>query len=115
MGLLLLAVGFGQSWSLCLLIINMCLISAIMTLGINIQWGYAGIFNVGIMGFTALGGLTAVLISHYSVPEAVAAGGKNMLISFLVLISVIILIYFLQSLFSHCYCFYTYIFIFIIR
>ena len=64
MGLLLLAVGFGQSWSLCLLIINMCLISAIMTLGINIQWGYAGIFNVGIMGFTALGGLTAVSVSY---------------------------------------------------
>ena len=100
MGLLLLAVGFGQSWSLCLLIINMCLISAIMTLGINIQWGYAGIFNVGIMGFTALGGLTAVLISHYSVPEAVAAGGKDMLISFLVLISVIILIYFIKNNFQ---------------
>ena len=97
MGLLLLAVGFGQSWSLCLLIINMCLISSIMTLGINIQWGYGGIFNVGIMGFTALGGLTAVLISHYSVPEAVAAGGKNILISFLVLISVIILIYFVNN------------------
>ena len=49
------------------------------------------------MGFTALGGLTAVLISHYSVPEAVAAGGKNMIMSFLVLISFIILIYFVNN------------------
>ena len=34
-----------------------------MALGVNIQWGYAGLFNAGIMGFAALGGLAAVLIS----------------------------------------------------
>ena len=27
-----------------------------MSLGVNIQWGYAGLFNAGIMGFAALGG-----------------------------------------------------------
>ena len=27
------------------------LISAIMALGVNMAWGYAGLFNVGIMGF----------------------------------------------------------------
>ena len=56
-------VGFAQSWSLSLSILNMCIISAVMSMGINMQWGYAGIFNVGIMGFTALGGLAAVLVS----------------------------------------------------
>jgi branched-chain amino acid transport system permease protein len=51
------------------------LISAIMTLGVNIQWGYAGLFNAGVMGFTALGGLAAVIISVPPVTEAWAAGG----------------------------------------
>ena len=43
MFLLLLAVGFGQSWNVMLAIFNLCLISAVMSLGLNIQWGYAGI------------------------------------------------------------------------
>ena len=34
-----------------------------MSLGVNIQWGYAGLFNAGIMGFAALGGVAAVLVS----------------------------------------------------
>ena len=33
----------------------MGLISAIMALGVNLQWGFAGLFNVGVMGFVALG------------------------------------------------------------
>ena len=41
----------------------------------NIQWGYAGLFNAGVMGFAALGGLAAVLVSMYPVPAAWAAGG----------------------------------------
>ena len=55
MGLLLLSVGIGQSWSVSLGIINLCLISAIMSLGVNIQWGYAGLFNAGIMGLITSG------------------------------------------------------------
>jgi branched-chain amino acid transport system permease protein len=55
----------------------MCLISAIMALGLNIQWGYAGLFNVGVMGFAALGGLAGVLVSQAPVPEAWAAGGAG--------------------------------------
>ena len=53
MGALLMIVGFGQSWSVALSIINLCLISSIMALGLNMQWGYAGLFNVGVMGFAA--------------------------------------------------------------
>ena len=63
MALLLLGVGLFQSWNVSLSILNLCLISAIMALGVNIQWGYAGLFNVGIMGFAALGGLAAVLVA----------------------------------------------------
>ena len=57
----------------------MCLISAIMALGVNIQWGYAGLFNAGIMGFVALGGLSAVLVSVKPVSEAWSAGGLGIL------------------------------------
>jgi len=81
MGLVLLFVGFNQSWALVIGIINMSLISAIMALGVNIQWGYAGLFNVGIMGFAALGGVSVVLISQQPVTEAIDAGGIKMLLA----------------------------------
>ena len=79
MGFVLLFVGFNQSWALVIGIINLSLISAIMALGVNIQWGYAGLFNVGIMGFAALGGVSVVLISQQPVTEAIDAGGMKML------------------------------------
>ncbi|MFT5506166.1 MAG: branched-chain amino acid transport system permease protein, partial [Gammaproteobacteria bacterium] len=81
MAALLIAVGFGQSWNVAFGIFNLCLISAIMSLGVNIQWGYAGLFNVGIMGFAALGGLTAVLVSMPPVGEAWDAGGNGILMA----------------------------------
>ena len=43
---LIVLTGFTQSWNVALTIFNMGLISAIMALGVNIQWGYAGLFNV---------------------------------------------------------------------
>ena len=86
MALLLFAVGVGQSWSVSLAIVNMCLISAIMAMGANIQWGYAGLVNFGLMGFTALGGLAAVLVSYSPVREAWSVGGINMIISLLIFI-----------------------------
>ena len=51
--IMLVAVGVIQSWAVMLTIFNLCLISSIMALGVNIQWGYAGLFNVGTMGFAA--------------------------------------------------------------
>jgi branched-chain amino acid transport system permease protein len=75
MALMLSFVGFVQSWNLAFSLLNMCLISAIMSLGVNIQWGYAGLFNAGVMGFAALGGLAAVLVSMDPVPAAWVAGG----------------------------------------
>ncbi len=55
-------------------ILNMSLISAIMAMGVNIQWGYAGLFNVGIMGFVALGGLAVVLTSAMPLARGLAGG-----------------------------------------
>ena len=74
MALMLILVGVMQSWGVSLTILNMCLISAIMALGVNMQWGYAGLFNVGVMGFAALGGLAGVLVSMPPVSEAWQAG-----------------------------------------
>ena len=53
---LFILVGFIQGWSVSLVILNMCIISAIMTMGVNISWGYAGVINFGVMGFLAMGG-----------------------------------------------------------
>ncbi len=85
MALLIAAVGLIQSWSVALAILNLCLISAIMALGVNIQWGYAGLFNVGIMAFTAIGGVAAVIVSHPPVREAWAVGGTGMALSLVIL------------------------------
>ncbi|MFN3686205.1 branched-chain amino acid ABC transporter permease [Salinarimonas sp.] len=79
MGAALAAVGFFQSWTLALTIMNMSLISAIMALGVNMQWGYAGLFNAGILGFAALGGVAAVLVAMPPVPEAWAVGAPGLL------------------------------------
>lgn len=91
MAFLLVLVGVGQSWALSLTIINLCIISAIMALGVNIQWGYAGLFNVGIMGFAALGGIATVLISKAPVPGAWMAGGVYLLVAMALLLATIVL------------------------
>ncbi len=101
MALLFLFVGIFQSWSLSLSILNMCIISAIMSMGINMQWGYAGIFNVGIMGFTALGGLAAVLVSYSPVGEAWRVGGRGMITSLILLIATVFLIIFINKRFKN--------------
>ncbi|NUB43314.1 branched-chain amino acid ABC transporter permease [Fertoebacter nigrum] len=74
---LFIGTGFVQSWNSSLGILNMALISAIMAMGVNLQWGYAGLFNVGIMGFVALGGLAVVLTSSTPLPDAWRAGGPG--------------------------------------
>ena len=77
---LILGTGILQSWNSALLILNMGLVSAVMALGVNLQWGLAGLFNVGVMGFVALGGLAVVLISMPPVGAAWSAGGGLILL-----------------------------------
>jgi branched-chain amino acid transport system permease protein len=80
-GLLFVATGVFQSWNLSLQILNIGILSAIMALGVNMQWGYAGLFSTGIMGSVALGGLAVVLVSGKPVPEGWAAGGPQLLLA----------------------------------
>jgi len=99
MALLLAIVGFTQSWSVSLSIINLCLISSIMAIGVNLQWGFGGLFNAGVMGFTALGGLTAVLISHDPVHEAWDKAGVGIIISAIIFIlSITLILYLYRSI-----------------
>jgi branched-chain amino acid transport system permease protein len=81
--LLIVITGVMQSWNTALLILNMGLISAIMALGVNLQWGFAGLFNVGVMGFVALGGLASVLIAMPPTEGAWAAGGYRIVLGLL--------------------------------
>lgn len=77
---MIVATGQLQSWNTALQILNFGLISAIMALGVNLQWGFAGLFNVGIMGFVALGGLATVIVSMPPTTDAWAAGGGRILL-----------------------------------
>ncbi|MFT4727266.1 MAG: branched-chain amino acid transport system permease protein [Granulosicoccus sp.] len=90
MAALIVIVGQFQSWNLSLSILNLCLISAVMALGVNMQWGYAGLFNVGVMGFAAMGGLAAMLVSVPPVREAWSAGGIGVIFGVLALILTVV-------------------------
>ena len=97
---LIILVGIFQSWNVALSIFNMCLISAVMTMGANIQWGYAGLINFGLMGYAALGGLAAVLISVEPVQEAWVAGGFNILMCLWLIVAMIFAIRFVLKNFE---------------
>ncbi len=72
---LYLGTGFLQSWNLSLTILNATLLATIAALGVNMQWGYAGLFSTGVMGSTALGGLAVVLVAARPNSENWQAGG----------------------------------------
>ncbi len=86
---LFLLTGLLLSWNVSLNILNIGLLSAIMALGVNMQWGYAGLFSTGIVGSVALGGVAVVIINGDPVPEAFALGGWPLLFSLAVAVAVI--------------------------
>ncbi len=47
---------------------------AIIVLGLNLQWGYTGLFNVGVAGFVAVGAYTSALLTT---PEVAGRAGGN--------------------------------------
>jgi branched-chain amino acid transport system permease protein len=97
MGLLIIGTGATQGWNLALTIVNMGLISAIMALGVNLQWGFAGLFNIGVMGFVALGGLATVLVAMPPTGEAWAAGGLRVILGLLLGAATIVAAILVQS------------------
>ena len=103
MALLIIIVGFLQSWGVALSIVNLCLISAVMTMGVNIQWGYSGLINFGVMGFLAIGGLAAIVVSVPPVNEAWDAGGFGIILSGLILFLLIASIFYVHQKFQSKY------------
>ena len=97
MALLFVFVGIFQSWGFALSILNLCLISAVMSMGVNIQWGFSGLINFGVMGFLAIGGLATVLVSVPPVYEAWHVGGKGIILSGIFLILIIYVILFINK------------------
>ena len=86
----LVVVGFSQSWNVAFGLLNLCLLSSIMALGVNIQWGYAGLFSIGTVGFVALGGVAAVVTSMPPVEEAWRTGGPGIISAILTAIITIV-------------------------
>lgn len=52
---------------------------ALIAMGLNIQWGYGGLFNFGIMGFMMLGGVAVTFISYPVNPQFWGSDGPWML------------------------------------
>ena len=48
---------------------------AIVVLGLNLQWGFTGLFNVGVAGFVALGAYTSALVTTPEVAGRVGGLG----------------------------------------
>jgi branched-chain amino acid transport system permease protein len=60
---LIFTIGFVMGTANVTLLIVQSLAYALIALGLNIQWGYGGLFNFGIMGFLMLGGFAVTFIS----------------------------------------------------
>lgn len=48
---------------------------AVITLGLNLQWGFTGLFNVGVAGFVAIGAYTSALLTAPDYPDQVGGFG----------------------------------------
>ncbi|MBM3480658.1 MAG: branched-chain amino acid ABC transporter permease, partial [Alphaproteobacteria bacterium] len=44
-------------------------IYAVMALGLNLQWGYGGIFNAGVAGFFAVGAYASAILTSPGSPQ----------------------------------------------
>ena len=76
-------VGIGASFSarqVLATLVQLTLLIAIyamLTLSLNLHWGYTGLFNIGIVGFMAVGAYTMLIVSKpaASVSQAALLGG----------------------------------------
>jgi branched-chain amino acid transport system permease protein len=84
LGLLVLIIFVlqGSVYSLRMLVEAGCY--AVIALGLTIQWGYAGLFNVGVMGFIAAGAAASMLISFPANPDFWNSDGPSLVGWFLV-------------------------------
>lgn len=55
-------------------------IFAVMALGLNLQWGFTGLFNVGVAGFVAVGAYASALLTGAPEPERFGGFGLPVLL-----------------------------------
>ena len=79
MFLIVVVVGVTQGTASMLLILVQATAFALIALGLNIQWGYGGLFNFAIMGFLMVGGASTVFLSYPVNPEFWNSDGPMML------------------------------------
>ena len=60
----IVAVGFWQGTANISLLLLQASAFALVALGLNIQFGYGGLFNFGIMGFLMIGGFAVTFVSY---------------------------------------------------
>ena len=51
--------------------LSTALIFALITLGLNLQWGLTGLFNVGIAGFVAIGAYASAILTSPDTPDRI--------------------------------------------
>jgi branched-chain amino acid transport system permease protein len=59
------------------------LIFALITLGLNLQWGLTGLFNVGISGFVAIGAYTSAILTTPMTPDRIGGFGWPILLGWI--------------------------------
>ncbi len=63
--------------------LTMALTYAIMCLGLNVQWGQTGLFNVGVAGFVAIGAYVSALLTTPDDPNRLGGFGLPMAVGWL--------------------------------
>ncbi|MBI1171061.1 branched-chain amino acid ABC transporter permease [bacterium] len=60
--------------------LSTALIFALITLGLNLQWGLTGLFNVGISGFVAIGAYASAILTTPATPDRIGGFGWPILL-----------------------------------
>lgn len=68
--------------------LSTALILGIITLGLNLQWGLTGLFNVGIAGFVAIGAYTSAILTTPEAADRIGGFGWPMLLGWLAAMAV---------------------------
>lgn len=63
--------------------LSTALIFGLITLGLNLQWGLTGLFNVGIAGFVAIGAYASAILTSPDVPDRIGGFGLPILAGWL--------------------------------
>src|SRR5207249_10332093 len=59
------------------------LILGVLALGLNLQWGFTGLFNAGVVGFYAIGAYTHAILTAAAQPQYVGNFGLPWLVGVL--------------------------------